>query len=185
MVILTCGAWQSRQLLENTTAFHCQHYAQRIKSSYFTIYSTAMSWSDDELPYLPSKLLLLSGNVGNHLHLSDLSHTASPLQDVACTAGAPVCFSVSSYRAEPTNCERKLSAPVVVMVELDEWKRRLFLLNSLAEKAKQAPSMQATVLCCLAAFLKHINNKENMSCVISFVQQQLCIYMKKKTVVLL
>ena len=34
---------------------------------------------------------------------------------VACTASAPVCFFVSC-RAEPTNCERNLSAPVVVMV---------------------------------------------------------------------
>ena len=34
--------------------------------------------------------------------------------DVACTAGASVCFFIS-YRAEPTNCERNLSAPVVIM----------------------------------------------------------------------
>ena len=32
--------------------------------------------------------------------------------------------------------------------------------------------------------LQYINNKENMSCVISFVQQQLCIY-EEKTIVLL
>ena len=101
MVTLTCGSWQSWQLLANTTAFHCQHYARFIKSLYFTVYSTATSWFDDELPSLPSKLL--SGNVGTHLP-----------QYVACTAGAPVCSFVSN-RAEPINCERNSVFALVVV----------------------------------------------------------------------
>ena len=89
------------------------------------------------------------------------------LHYVACRAAAPVCFFVSNC-AEPTNCERNLSAPVAVYyVECDEWKRRLFFVNSLAEKSQD---------------IQYSNNKKNMSCVISFVQQQLCIYEEKKTV---
>ena len=60
----------------------------------------------------------------------DLPHTAFPLQDVACTVGIPVCFFVS-YRAEPTNGKRKLSALVVVMVEWDETMRNISASKSL------------------------------------------------------
>ena len=81
------------------------------------------------------------------LELTQLPHY------VAGRAGAPVCFFLSN-RAEPTNCERKLSAPVVVYYgnEWDEWKRPLFLSIPWQKKAKRAPAMRATALCCLAAW---------------------------------
>ena len=63
-----------------------------------------------------------------------------------------------------------------------------FFVDSLAEKTKQYAAwlldewkifdnrnLIGTVTSNVEE-LQHINNKENISCVISFVQQQLCIY---------
>ena len=126
---LTCVAWQSWQLLANTTAFHCQHYARFIKSLYF-IQSIRLLCHD-----LMMNCLLCPRNCQVvTLELTQLPHY------VACRAGAePVCFFVSN-RAEPTNCEHNLSAPVAVYYG---WTRRVeettfFFVNSLAEKSQES-----------------------------------------------
>ena len=84
------------------------------------------------------------------LELTQLPHY------VASRAGAPVCFFVSN-RAEPTNCERNLSTPVVVYYG---WMGRVeettFFVNSLAEKSQESACYAAVgyrikLLGCLAS----------------------------------
>ena len=134
-----------------------------------------MSWFNDEFPSLLSKLL--SGNVG--------THTASPLCSLQSKRSSLLFVS---NRAEPTNYERNLSAPVVVYYGWMGLSGRdnFFLSIPWQKKAKRAAAMLATALCSL-----EFNCRCDISCWGATIYQQkrehvmrhlLCTNMKKKDI---